>query len=143
MSIVGKCGGMAISLWWYHQGLTFSELGLYENAIFSYDQALKINCEDIELWGYRGIAFYCLGKYEDAIANYDKALEMSPKSCAGLYYYKACCLAKLNIVELAIQNLQRAISINQDKYQQKASNNSDFDVIRQDERFKALFKQEE
>ncbi|MEH2349111.1 MAG: tetratricopeptide repeat protein [Nostoc sp.] len=125
---------------WYHRGLSFSKLGRYYEAITSYDQALKINNIDIEIWGNRGIAFYYLGIYEQAIASYDKAIEIQPECCAGIYYYKACCFAKQDIIELTIENLQRAIAINHDKYQNRAKTNSDFDNFREDERFQALIQ---
>ncbi|MEH1909484.1 tetratricopeptide repeat protein [Nostoc sp.] len=125
---------------WYHRGLSFSELGRYEEAINSYDQTLKINNKDIESWGNRGMAFYYLGIYEQAIASYDKAIEMKPECCGGVYYYKACCFAKQDIIKFAIENLQRAIAISYEKYKNRAKIDSNFDGIRQDERFKALIQ---
>jgi len=125
---------------WYHRGLCCSELGCYEEAITSYDQALKINNKVIIIWANRGMAFYYLGRYEQAIACYDKAIEIQPGCCAGVYYYKACCFAKQNIIEFAIENLQSAITISNDKYQDRAKTDSDFDSIREDKRFQALFQ---
>jgi tetratricopeptide (TPR) repeat protein len=125
---------------WYHRGLCYSELCRYEEAITSYDQALKINNKEIKIWGSRGMAFYYLGIYEQAIACYDKAIEIQPECCAGLYYYKACCFAKQDMIEFAIENLQRAIGISHEKYQDRAKTDSNFDAIREDERFQALIQ---
>ncbi|MHC5718357.1 MAG: tetratricopeptide repeat protein, partial [Nostoc sp.] len=125
---------------WYHRGLSFSQLGCYEKAINSYDEALKINNKDIEIWGIRGMAFYYLGIYEEAIASYDKAIEIKPECCAGVYYYKACCFAKQDIIKFAIENLQRAIAISYEKYQNRPKIDSSFDGIREDKRFQALIE---
>lgn len=125
---------------WYHRGLSFSKLGCYEEAINSYDEALKINNKDIEIWGIRGMAFYYLGIYQEAIASYDKAIEIKPECCAGVYYYKACCFAKQDIIKFAIENLQRAIAMSYEKYQNRAKTDASFDIIREDERFQALIQ---
>ncbi|MEH1916505.1 tetratricopeptide repeat protein [Nostoc sp.] len=125
---------------WYHRGLSFSKLGCYEEAINSYDEALKINNKDIEIWGIRGMAFYYLGIYQEAIVSYDKAIEIKPECCAGVYYYKACCFAKQDIIKFAIENLQRAIAMSYEKYQNRAKTDASFDIIREDERFQALIQ---
>jgi hypothetical protein len=44
------------------------------------------------------------------------------------------------MIELTIENLQRAIAINRDKYQNRAKTNSDFDNILENEWFQALIK---
>ncbi|MGB8700825.1 MAG: tetratricopeptide repeat protein, partial [Thermosynechococcaceae cyanobacterium] len=53
-------------------------LELYEDAVASYDEALKIKPDYYQAWYGRGWAFYQLGRYEEAIASYDKALQFKP-----------------------------------------------------------------
>jgi hypothetical protein len=52
---------------------------------------------------------------------------------------KACCYGLQGKVEEAIENLQRAIELDS-KCERYAKTDSDFDVIRGDDRFKALLE---
>ncbi|TRU47615.1 MAG: hypothetical protein EWV91_10540 [Microcystis aeruginosa Ma_QC_Ca_00000000_S207] len=54
-----------------------------------------------------------------------------------VHYNKACCYGLQNNVELAIENLQRAINLDV-KYQDMAKTDQDFEQIRGDERFQSL-----
>ncbi|WP_016865047.1 TPR end-of-group domain-containing protein, partial [Fischerella muscicola] len=89
----------------------------------------------------RGIALRQLGRYEEAIASYDKALEIKPDYHQA-WYNKACCYALQVNIEQAIENLQKAIILNPE-CREMAKTDSDFDSIRDDERFQELIEQEE
>jgi tetratricopeptide (TPR) repeat protein len=67
-----------------------------------------------------------------------RALEIN-SNYANAYYNKACCYGLQNNVELAIENLQRAINLDV-KYQDMAKTNKDFEQIRGDERFQCIAK---
>lgn len=56
------------------------------------------------------------------------------------WYNKACSYALQGAIEKAIKNLQTAINLNPDKYREMVKTDSDFDAIREDERFQALIK---
>ncbi|MEH2164665.1 MAG: tetratricopeptide repeat protein [Nostoc sp.] len=56
-----------------------------------------------------------LGRLEEAVASYDKAVEIQPDNPL-IFYNKACCYALQNNIDLAIENLQQAISLNPKKY---------------------------
>jgi tetratricopeptide (TPR) repeat protein len=86
------------------------------------------------------MAFYFLANYHKALDSYNKAIEIKSEYCAGVYYYKACCLALQHSIELVIKNLQGAVCINPEKYRNRAKTNSDFDSIREDERFQELIQ---
>lgn len=66
------------ALTWFNQGVQQDQVGDSENAIASYDQALEIRPDLVEIWFNRGNALSNLGRWEDAIASYDKAIEINP-----------------------------------------------------------------
>ncbi|ACK65895.1 protein of unknown function DUF86 [Rippkaea orientalis PCC 8801] len=76
--------------------------------------------------------------YTKAIASYDKALEINPND-ANTYYNKACTYSLQNNLELAIQNLQQAINLDE-QYREMAKTDQDFDNIRDHEQFQNLVK---
>ncbi len=63
---------------WFNHGVILSLSRRYEEAIKSYDKALKIKQDYHEAWYNRGNVLYSLGRYEQAIASYDKALQYKP-----------------------------------------------------------------
>ena len=77
--------------------------------------------------------------YEEAISSYDKAVEFKPDYHKA-WYNKACSYSLQGNIEQAIENLKTAISLNLDKYREMAKTDSDFDAIREDERFQELIK---
>ena len=57
------------------------------------------------------------------------------------WYNKACSYTLQGNIEQAIENLQKAIALNPDEYREMANTDSDFDKIREDERFQALIRE--
>ncbi|WP_017314499.1 tetratricopeptide repeat protein [Mastigocladopsis repens] len=124
---------------WNNRGNALDELGRYEEAVASFDQALKFKPDDHSAWYNRGYALGNLGRYEEEIASYDQALKFKPDDHSA-WYNKARCYALQGNIEQAIENLEKAIHLNPDKCQDWAKNESDFDSIREDERFVALIQ---
>ena len=122
---------------WNNRGYVLRNLGRLEEAITSYDQALKIQPDYYQAWYNRGYVLGNLGRLEEAITSYDQALKIKPDDTTT-FYNKACCYALQGNVEQAIENLQQAINLNPDKYREMAKTDSDFDSIREDERFQSL-----
>jgi tetratricopeptide (TPR) repeat protein len=121
---------------WYNRGNALDNLGRYEEAIASYDRALEFKPDYPDAWTNRGNALVNLGRYEEAIASYDQAIKINSND-ADAYYNKACCYGLQNNVELAIENLQRAINLDVE-YQDMAKTDKDFEQIRGDERFQSF-----
>lgn len=146
------------SIAWYMRGrVLFYNLDRPTQAINSFDKALKIQLNNPRFWADRGLALYHLHQYEEAIASFNKALEFTQNDdkssvvllVADIFYYKACCYALQGNVEQALENLQQAINNSQqainlspDEYREKARTDSDFDSLREDERFQAFIQEE-
>ena len=54
-------------------------MGRYEEAITSYDKALKYNPDYYYSWNNRGWALEHLDRYEEAIISYKRALQINPR----------------------------------------------------------------
>ncbi|MGK7893742.1 MAG: tetratricopeptide repeat protein, partial [Xenococcus sp. (in: cyanobacteria)] len=126
-------------IFWYNRGVQLSNLGRSEEAIASYDKALAIKPDNDSAWYNRGIALGNLGRYEEAIASYERVVEIQPNDHEA-WYQKADIYAIQNQVDLAIENLEKAILLDK-KYCNMAMEDSDFDNIRQDLRFQKLIEQ--
>ena len=119
-----------------HKGNALGKLGKYDQAITCYDMILKIKPDHIVCILNKGLALHYLGRYDQALACYDKILEKSPDN-ASVLYHKACTKSLQNHIEHAITLLEKAIII-ESEYAVKASQDKDFDSLRNDARFKAL-----
>jgi tetratricopeptide (TPR) repeat protein len=125
---------------WYNRGNALRNLGRLEEAIVSYDQALTFKPDYHQAWYNRGYALFNLGRLEEAIASLDQALKFKPDK-HQFWYNKACCYALQGNVEQAIENLQQAINLSPDECREMAKTDSDFDSIRDDERFQSLIQE--
>ena len=118
----------------------------YEEAIKLYKEALNISQIIADRQGEAssvenlGDSYYSLGQYQKAIEFYSQALDIQPNT-PEVWYKKACSYALQGNVEQAIENLQQAINLSPDKYREMAKTNSDFDKIREDDRFGALIQE--
>ena len=123
---------------WNGRGAALYCLKRYKEAVASFNKAIKVK-PDFETgwyWNNRGLALFALGHKEEAIASYDKALQIQP-NFATAYYNKACYYSTRKNINLAISTLKQAINLDS-KYREMAKTDSDFDGIRQDDRFRSL-----
>ena len=123
---------------WYNRGNALGNLGKYEKAIASYDKAIEINPDKDEAWNNRGVDLANLGRYEAAIASYDKAIEINPDLYQA-WYNKAASYALQNDIDAALKNLKQAFSLNS-QLREYVKTDSDFNAIRNDQRFKDLIE---
>ena len=93
-----------------------------------------------EAWGNRSLALMYLGRYEESLQSYDQALQLNPDD-PNTYYNKACCYGLQGNGELAIENLQRAINLDE-KYREMAQTDEDLAKIRENVRFVEIMNYE-
>jgi tetratricopeptide (TPR) repeat protein len=101
---------------WYERGLALEMLGLYPEAISSYDKALNLHPKSevlSSIWQSRGDAWqYGLGQYEEAIRCYDQVLKINPELSTAWQNRGNALLYGLKHYEDAIASYNRAICIN-------------------------------
>ncbi len=53
-------------------------LGIFSEAITSFDKAIEFKSDYYEVWYSRGVALNNLEQFSEAIASFDKAVEIKP-----------------------------------------------------------------
>ena len=101
---------------WFNHGVILGLSGRHEEAITSFDKALKIKSDYHEAWGNRGISLGDLGRYEEAIASYDKALEIKDNYHEA-WYNRGNSLGGLGHHEEAVKSYDKALKIKPDKHE--------------------------
>jgi CHAT domain-containing protein/Flp pilus assembly protein TadD len=98
-----------------NKGVALNNLGRYEEAIASYDNALKIKPDDHYVWNGRGLALNNLGRYEEEIASYDNALKIKPDDYLA-WVNRGAALWRSGRYEEAIASYDSALKIKPDYY---------------------------
>jgi tetratricopeptide (TPR) repeat protein len=124
---------------WVNRGNSLASLERYEDAITSYNKALELKPDHPDSWDNLGFSLNKLRRYQEALVSHDKALEIKP-DYANAWFNKACVYALQGDFDKAIESLNKAIQFDP-IYQEQAKNDSDFDLIRSDERFKKLLEE--
>ena len=68
----------------FEEGLKYYQLAKNEEAIDSFDKAIKNKPEYTIAWTYKGLALHKLKKYEEAIDCFDKAIKLEPEFTLAL-----------------------------------------------------------
>jgi lipoprotein NlpI len=96
---------------YYGDGVNFSILGQYSEAVAAYDKAVFIRPGNADAWNNRGVALDNLGQYSEAISSYDKALALQP-GFADTWYNRGIALRKLGRYADAVASYDNAVALN-------------------------------
>ena len=98
---------------YYRQGNRYCDSEEYENAIVSYDKAIKQKTDYADAYYNRGVTYGKLGESEKAIADYSKAIELKP-DYAKAYNNRGCTYDDLGESEKAIADYSKAVELKPD-----------------------------
>lgn len=99
--------------WWFLQGYALDRLGQYDDAIESYERALRISPEDEGTWLALGQTQSEQGQTERAIQTYKRALRVRPES-APTYLAMGDAYQTLGRLDLAIGNFRECVRYDPD-----------------------------
>ena len=95
---------------WFNKGFAYSSLGRYEEAISSYEEAIRIDPQLAEAWNNKGIALANLGRQKDAIKAYEAAIKLE-RGFSAAWYNKGLSLDALGRNTEAIEAYDRALKM--------------------------------
>jgi tetratricopeptide (TPR) repeat protein len=127
---------------WYNKGVAHSELGEYCKAIESFDKAImhRSGLRDqaySKAWYNKGITLYKLGEYKKAIESINESIKIDHND-PDSWYNRACFKVKTNQIEDGLSDLEQAIKLGGEKYIKKATEDPDFETVKNDPHFKKL-----
>ena len=97
-------------------GNAYYSLDQFDQAVASYNEAIKITPDNYDAWNNRGVTLAKLGSYEESISSFDKILAIKPD------YYQAwnnrgIALRNLGFYEESISSFDKVLVIQPDYYQ--------------------------
>jgi tetratricopeptide (TPR) repeat protein len=121
---------------YHNNGVNFTDLAQYENALKQFESATSLNPDYADSWVGKGYALMYLDRFDEALTSFDRAIKINAAD-PNPWYNKACIFAKENKNAEAIENLKKAIEL-KPEFRQNAKTDSWFDNIKDGDDFKKL-----
>lgn len=86
----------------------------YEDALISFDNALKINAEYADAWNNKGICLYRLHRYQEALECFDRVIGIDPTS-GDPWYNKSLTHEMMGLKSEAAAEMAKAKKLGLDK----------------------------
>ena len=101
------------SIQWMQQGRELLNKNKPEEALYAFEEALRLDLNNIKAYDGKGVTLGKLKRYEEAIQAYDQALHLNPNDEKS-YYDKGLALRELGRYEEAIQAFDQVLRLNTD-----------------------------
>lgn len=95
---------------WQEKGVVFFNLGMYEEALQAFDQAIKLCPKNVDNLNSKGVVLAQMGRYNEAIKCFDKAIGQKPSFMIP-WLNKARALGTLGKYQEAIKACDKAIGL--------------------------------
>ncbi len=96
--------------WYGNRGYTWLEMGQFQKAIDDYDQSLRINARNTNVYTRRGWGYVCLKQYDRALADFNTALRLDPKFSAA-YVNRGVVWERKGQYDKALEDMNRAYAL--------------------------------
>jgi len=97
----------------FEQGVNLRMVGRYQESLAAFDTAIEANPGHIAYF-QRGRTLMKLKKYRQAANDFSRVIEIKPK-IHNAYFYRAKCLRKLGDKAVALDDMQQAARLGNDK----------------------------
>jgi len=87
--------------------------GKLEEAMYHYNEAIRLNPNATDFYNNRGICYFALGQPQSAVEDYNKAVTLNPKF-ADAYYNRGVAYVKLGRNQSAFEDFSEAIRLKAD-----------------------------
>ena len=95
---------------WFKEGYKLYELKHYEEALFAFNEAIRLNLSSAVAYIGKGAALSELKRYEEALVALDEAIRLAPND-AIVYNYRGEALFGLKRYKEALATLNQAIQL--------------------------------
>jgi len=106
----GKLGGKDLAAAFTIRGSAYRVHGDLKRAVADYDQAVKLDPREADIFYRRGIALGMSGEADRAIADFDQAIKLEPDH-AGALYSRGLTYANTGRWERALEDYDQAIKL--------------------------------
>jgi tetratricopeptide (TPR) repeat protein len=106
----GKLGGKDLAVAFAIRGSAYRARGEPKRAVEDYDQAVKLNPHDADVFFRRGIAHGTLGDADRAMGDFDQAIKLEPDH-VGALYSRGLTYSNKGQWERAIKDYDQAIKL--------------------------------
>lgn len=95
---------------WSAKGKTDHNMGRYNEAVVSFDQAVKADPTNGEAWRYRGLSLALLNRTQEAEESFTKALELNSEDLEASFF-QAVSRSHAGNNQSALDSLNHTLSI--------------------------------
>ena len=95
----------------YMKASAQAKSGNFQEAIVSYDEAIRLNSEYTDAYNDRGVVRSALGNFSEGIADFERALQINPQYSVA-YVNLGIARLNLNDFQQAITSFDQALKIN-------------------------------
>ena len=71
---------------WFNKGNGLHGQGKYDQSVEAYDEAIKLDPNNVLAWGNKGLALYSQNKYDEAINAFDEVIGLDPSNIHAWRY---------------------------------------------------------